>query len=200
MLKLLIALAVLISLSQNAFAEECNTVLKETDSYQDLSIILNCLARKIDSLEKEVKKAKSENTSTAEDGKATALLENKYITVYGLRVSRKENSLLVSFIIKSKYDSDLHMSLLRDSGIIIDDMGDSTNRYNVYGFSFNSQDNKNERDYTTLNPAVPTPVSIKFEADKIKGNELSFKISLLNLIGEKPAIYSFGKTKIKLDQ
>jgi hypothetical protein len=200
MLKLLIALAVLISLNQNAFAEECNTALKETDSYQDLSIILNCLSRKIDNLEKELKKTKAESTSTAEDGKATALLDNKFITIYDLKVSKKENTILASFIIKSKYDKDINLCILHDSPIITDETGDSTNRSSVTGLKDSSRNNPSENDYTVVNPGVPTPVSIRFEANKIKGKELSLRVGLLHLIGEKPVDYSFGKTRIKLEQ
>ena len=196
-LPVLLSLFVLSS-THIAFAEECNTVLKETDSYQELSIILNCLSNKIENLEKEAKKPRPSGTQSTENDRPAALLDNKFITVFDLNLSRKDNNILVSFIIKSKYDKDIFISILSGSPIVTDESGDSTNQYDVKGLS---QANKStpEQGYTVLNPGVPTPVSIKFYADKIKGNEFSLRVGLLHLFNDKAVDYSFGITKIILN-
>lgn len=199
-MKTILATLMVLLLAQNAFSEECNTTLKESDSYQDLSIILNCLSRKIEALDKEVKRAKPESASSSEDNRSAVLLDNKFITVFDLRASKKNNTLLVSFVIKSKYDKDILLSILQGSPIMVDEFGDSTNRYDATGLRDLYKGNHTERDYTVLNPGVPTPVSIRFDSDKLRGKEFSLRVGLLHLMGEKPAEYSFGKTKIRIEQ
>lgn len=198
-MKTILATLMVLLLAQNAFSEECNTTLKESDTYQDLSIILNCLSRKVEALEKEAKKTKYEGASAAENKSAT-LLDNKFITVYDLKASRKNTNILVSFIIKSKYDKDIYLSILHDSPIMTDETGDAMNRYSVTGLKDNYRNATPERDYTVLNAGVPTPVSIRFDADKVKGKEFSLRVGLLLAAGEKAVDYSFGKTHLRLEE
>lgn len=199
-MRLILTLALLIALQHPALADECNTTLKESDSYQELSIILNCLSNKIQNLEAEIKSTKH-GGSTQTDNSTPTLLDNKYMTVFDLNVSRRKGRIYTSFIIKSKYDKDIYLCILHDSPIITDEFGVSSSYgYSTKGLNDRSKSSTKEDDYTVLNPGVPTPVSIDFSDDAIKGNILSLRIGLLQLIGEKPTNYSFGKTNIRLEK
>lgn len=189
------------------FSEECNTALKSSDTYQELSIILNCLSNKIQSLEKELKILRS-GGATATQNTSQSLLDNKYISIYDLRVSKNTEGIRINFIIKNKNDKDVLIAANRVTSItidamIVDNMGGSAyaSSHNLMGIKDTAEDRTSPKSFTVLNPGVPTPVSILFKSDNIKGKVLSLRVGMLHLIteGVKPINYSFGATNIQID-
>ena len=188
-------------------ANECNTTLKETDSYQNLSVILNCLSRKISTLETEVKDLKEGRqgspSESRDQGKQTTIVDNRYLTIFNFKMSKKDDKIIVGFIVRSKYDQDLHLAYYVGTAIVTDEFGDSTgnsvNSSDVTGIdSVYSRDEKKKKAYTILSPGASLPVNFKFTRI-LKGKELSFNASLLNLIDETAQVYSVSKTGVRVE-
>jgi len=198
-MKTLYLFLVLLLASTNVQAKECDINLKETDNYQNLNIILNCLSGKIENLEKELRLLEESGGGISESKQPSAILDNQYLTVYNYKISRKDDKIFLSFVVKNKYDKDIYIALLNRSPIITYDDGVALTDYWVFGLKDVFDNEKNESQYSVLNPGVPTPVSIQFHNVKSKGKEVAFKVGLKHLIGDKKISYSFGLSKITLE-
>ena len=190
-----------------AFSEECDTTLKSTDTYQDLSIILNCLARKISNVEKRIGSLGNVSQDESQDavrGVPSVLVDNRYFTLYDLRAFRGNGEIRVAFTIRSKYDKDFFMLLLSSRTSITNEFGIPSSINNNSSAVVGIDHAPNTRSYsgyskTHLSPGTNASASLAFR--DIPGSHIDFSSGLLLFLDptqDKFEQFSFGATKVQV--
>lgn len=199
-MKTLLAILAVLMFSVSCYAEECKVTLKDTDTYEDISVILNCLSSKIEALEKEVKALKKSGATSSNQTKTSSLLDNKYISVYDCVLSRDSKGVHLGFVVLNKSNNDILLATLVHSPIITDKKAQSFSDPIVTGMRVAYADNTSKNDYTLLNPGVPVPVSFHFNnAEKFSGDDASFRVGFIHLVNDKVEQYSVGRSHVSLE-
>lgn len=173
--------------------------LTSKDSYQKLNSILNRISERLDKLESDVRQLKNSGNEAMTGQEPKAMLENSFISVYNQKVTKTNDGILISFIIKNKSGKNIMLLVSRKDTIINDGSGAAIKFPDVSGIGDSVSDYPNQRSYSVLNDGVPTPVSLHFKADKIKGDTIAFKVGLIHLKDDKATPYSFGAARVRLE-
>jgi len=121
-MKILLIFLFIVSTCGVVLADECRTNIKSTDSYQELNIILNCLSRKIVNLENEIANLKKiDNASAGNLEQNSLILDNKYLSIYGIKAFKDDVKIYITFTIKSKNDTNINVCVGDVSKITISD-------------------------------------------------------------------------------
>lgn len=184
----------------NVRAEECEVNLTPNVNYQDLNVVLNCLNKKIMSLEKEVRSLKDLQVTDSGQMKPKTLFENQLVSIYDCNLSRDAKFVHLSLTILNKTSSDILLSILHDSAIITDSKGLSFNSYvDIKGMHNTFATVTDKNNYTVLTPGMPTPVGFNVPAEKLTGNRVNFGFTLLYLVKDKVQQYNIALRNLLLE-
>jgi len=190
MQKFIIAAVFLLISAHVAIAAECDTTLKPTDRYDDLSSKLKCLADEITLL----KKSKGEPFAPALDPKKFPIVAQQTLGPFDMalkRCMRSAASISCLVIVASSKDTTLG---LRDSTRLFDDAGNEIKSSNI-------QINNKSTRRQDLVQNVPVPIIIRF--DNVNNNAKSIAAFYLESewsYGGSGATVTFRNIPIDLEQ
>lgn len=182
-------MAVALSLiTTNIRAEECRTVLNESDRYKDLNAILSCFAKRISTLESESKTRRPTEAPPAQSEKPVLLYDNSsYFSVYtsgypGYLITDKDINF--NLVIKNKSNKEIYLAWENGSLIIVDENGLSSNDKRTNMANVEKGDTRPSV-YSTIGPGGEKPVSINFKRGNIKGNKITLGGNIQQIDGDK---------------